>query len=281
MPIIEAKNLNFIYNPNTPFETHALKNVSFSIEEGEFIAIIGHTGSGKSTLIQHINGLLFPTSGEIYCDGEKIDKENNLVKLRQRVGMVFQYPEYQLFEETCEKDIAYGPTNMGLNHSEIKRRVKDSIEIVGLDYESIKDTNPFELSGGQKRRVAIAGIIAMEPKVLILDEPTAGLDPRGRDEIIREIINIQKKRNISIIYVTHAMEDIANIADRIMVMNKGEIAFFEEPKTLFEKEEELQKIHLDIPNFIKFQNILIKKGFEIDKTIDIDDLAKQLRDKLC
>lgn len=281
MPIIEAKNLNFIYNPNTPFETHALKNVSFSIEEGEFIAIIGHTGSGKSTLIQHINGLLFPTSGEIYCDGEKIDKENNLVKLRQRVGMVFQYPEYQLFEETCEKDIAYGPTNMGLNDSEIKRRVKDSIEIVGLDYESIKDTNPFELSGGQKRRVAIAGIIAMEPKVLILDEPTAGLDPRGRDEIIREIINIQKKRNISIIYVTHAMEDIANIADRIMVMNKGEIAFFEEPKTLFEKEEELQKIHLDIPNFIKFQNILIKKGFEIDKTMDIDDLAKQLRDKLC
>lgn len=281
MPIIEAKNLNFIYNPNTPFETHALKNVSFSIEEGEFIAIIGHTGSGKSTLIQHINGLLFPTSGEIYCDGEKIDKENNLVKLRQRVGMVFQYPEYQLFEETCEKDIAYGPTNMGLNESEIKRRVKDSIEIVGLDYESMKDTNPFELSGGQKRRVAIAGIIAMEPKVLILDEPTAGLDPRGRDEIIREIINIQKKRNISIIYVTHAMEDIANIADRIMVMNKGEIAFFEEPKTLFEKEEELQKIHLDIPNFIKFQNILIKKGFKIDKTMDIDDLAKQLRDKLC
>lgn len=281
MPIIEAKNLNFIYNPNTPFETHALKNVSFSIEEGEFIAIIGHTGSGKSTLIQHINGLLFPTSGEIYCDGEKIDKENNLVKLRQRVGMVFQYPEYQLFEETCEKDIAYGPTNMGLNENEIKRRVKDSIEIVGLDYESIKDTNPFELSGGQKRRVAIAGIIAMEPKVLILDEPTAGLDPRGRDEIIREIINIQKKRNISIIYVTHAMEDIANIADRIMVMNKGEIAFLEEPKTLFEKEEELQKIHLDIPNFIKFQNILIKKGFEIDKTMDIDDLAKQLRDKLC
>lgn len=281
MPIIEAKNLNFIYNPNTPFETHALKNVSFSIEEGEFIAIIGHTGSGKSTLIQHINGLLFPTSGEIYCDGEKIYKENNLVKLRQRVGMVFQYPEYQLFEETCEKDIEYGPTNMGLNESEIKRRVKDSIEIVGLDYESIKDTNPFELSGGQKRRVAIAGIIAMEPKVLILDEPTAGLDPRGRDEIIREIINIQKKRNISIIYVTHAMEDIANIADRIMVMNKGEIAFFEEPKTLFEKEEELQKIHLDIPNFIKFQNILIKKGFEIDKTMDIDDLAKQLRDKLC
>ncbi len=281
MPIIEAKNLNFIYNPNTPFETHALKNVSFSIEEGEFIAIIGHTGSGKSTLIQHINGLLFPTSGEIYCDGEKIDKENNLVKLRQRVGMVFQYPEYQLFEETCEKDIAYGPTNMGLNESEIIRRVKDSLEIVGLDYENIKDTNPFELSGGQKRRVAIAGIIAMEPKVLILDEPTAGLDPRGRDEIIREIINIQKKRNISIIYVTHAMEDIANIADRIMVMNKGEIAFFEEPKTLFEKEEELQKIHLDIPNFIKFQNILIKKGFEIDKTMDIDDLAKQLRDKLC
>ena len=200
---IKIENLTYVYMPKTPFEKKALDNVSLEIEDGEFLAVIGHTGSGKSTLIQHLNGLLKPASGKIYVDGTDItDKDTKLVDIRKKVGLVFQYPEYQLFEETIAKDIAYGPSNLGLNEDEILKRVKKSMEMVGLNYEEYKDISPFELSGGQKRRVAIAGVIAMEPKVLILDEPTAGLDPAGRDDILEQIKLLHEKYNMTIILVS-------------------------------------------------------------------------------
>ena len=221
---IKIENLTYVYMPKTPFEKKALDNVSLEIEDGEFLAVIGHTGSGKSTLIQHLNGLLKPASGKIYVDGTDItDKDTKLVDIRKKVGLVFQYPEYQLFEETIAKDIAYGPSNLELNEDEILRRVKKSMEMVGLNYEEYKDISPFELSGGQKRRVAIAGVIAMEPKVLILDEPTAGLDPAGRDDILEQIKLLHEKYNMTIILVSHSMEDVGKLAEKIIVMNDGHV----------------------------------------------------------
>lgn len=273
---IALKNMSHVYSQGTPFEKIAVGDVTLSIKQGEFVGVIGHTGSGKSTLIQHFNALLFPTSGEVHVEGEKISKDMRLIGLRQRVGMVFQYPEHQLFEETCAKDIAYGPKNLGLGEEEIDKRVKDAIEDVGLDYEWVKDRSPFELSGGQKRRVAIAGVLAMKPNTLILDEPTAGLDPKGRDEIIEEIRSIQKKNNLTIVYVTHSMEDIARIADRILVMEKGELKYFDRPNKIFKREEELEQIGLDVPYVVDFMNMLRKKGVVLNQALTPEDAAKEI-----
>lgn len=275
---IEIKNLTHIYMPNGPFEKIALDDVSFSINDGEFIAIIGHTGSGKSTLIQHLNGLIPATNGKIIIDGIDItEKGVNLVEVRKKVGLVFQYSEYQLFEETIEKDIAFGPSNLGLSESEIKDRVIKSMEMVGLDYNTFKDVSPFDLSGGQKRRVAIAGVIAMQPKVLILDEPTAGLDPKGREEILSQIGILHKKYGMTIVLVSHSMEDVANLAERIIVMNNGKVQMQGSPKEVFKKVDELESIGLGVPQVTYLMKELKKKGFNIlDEVYTIEQAKNEL-----
>lgn len=272
---IKIENLTYVYMPKTPFEKKALDNVSLEIEDGEFLAVIGHTGSGKSTLIQHLNGLLKPASGRIYVDGTDItDKDTKLVDIRKKVGLVFQYPEYQLFEETIAKDIAYGPSNLGLNEDEILRRVKKSMEMVGLNYEEYKDISPFELSGGQKRRVAIAGVIAMEPKVLILDEPTAGLDPAGRDDILEQIKLLHEKYNMTIILVSHSMEDVGKLAEKIIVMNDGHVELQGKPKDVFKEIDTLEKIGLAVPQVTYLMRELKKKGFNVSEDIFTVEKAK-------
>ena len=272
---IKIENLTYVYMPKTPFEKKALDNVSLEIEDGEFLAVIGHTGSGKSTLIQHLNGLLKPASGRIYVDGTDItDKDTKLVDIRKKVGLVFQYPEYQLFEETIAKDIAYGPSNLGLNEDEILKRVKKSMEMVGLNYEEYKDISPFELSGGQKRRVAIAGVIAMEPKVLILDEPTAGLDPAGRDDILEQIRILHEKYNMTIILVSHSMEDVGKLAEKIIVMNDGHIELQGKPKEVFKEIDTLEKIGLAVPQVTYLMRELKKKGFNVSEDIFTVEKAK-------
>ena len=272
---IKIENLTYVYMPKTPFEKKALDNVSLEIEDGEFLAVIGHTGSGKSTLIQHLNGLLKPASGKIYVDGTDItDKDTKLVDIRKKVGLVFQYPEYQLFEETIAKDIAYGPSNLGLNEDEILKRVKKSMEMVGLNYEEYKDISPFELSGGQKRRVAIAGVIAMEPKVLILDEPTAGLDPAGRDDILEQIKLLHEKYNMTIILVSHSMEDVGKLAEKIIVMNDGHIELQGKPKEVFKEIDTLVKIGLAVPQVTYLMRELKKKGFNVSEDIFTVEKAK-------
>ncbi|NLY20056.1 MAG: energy-coupling factor transporter ATPase [Tissierellia bacterium] len=263
--LIEIRNLNYIYNIGSPFEVKALDNVNLSIDKGEFVAIIGHTGSGKSTLVQHLNGLIKPTSGEIIVDGHNLtDKETKLNIIRQKVGLVFQYPEHQLFEETVYKDIAFGPANLKLSEEEIDFRVKDSMKKVGLDFEELKDKSPFELSGGQKRRVAIAGVLAMEPSVLVLDEPTAGLDPYGRDEILEEIKNIFTAEGIAIVLVSHSMEDVAKLVDRILVMNHGKIIMDGAPREVFKNQDELESIGLSVPQITKFMKALKERGFDLN-----------------
>ena len=272
---IKIENLTYVYMPKTPFEKKALDNVNLEIEDGEFLAVIGHTGSGKSTLIQHLNGLLKPASGKIYVDGTDItDKDTKLVDIRKKVGLVFQYPEYQLFEETIAKDIAYGPSNLGLNEDEILKRVKKSMEMVGLNYEEYKDISPFELSGGQKRRVAIAGVIAMEPKVLILDEPTAGLDPAGRDDILEQIKLLHEKYNMTIILVSHSMEDVGKLAEKIIVMNDGHIELQGKPKEVFKEIDTLEKIGLAVPQVTYLMRELKKKGFNVSEDIFTVEKAK-------
>ena len=272
---IKIENLTYVYMPKTPFEKKALDNVSLEIEDGEFLAVIGHTGSGKSTLIQHLNGLLKPASGKIYVDGTDItDKDTKLVDIRKKVGLVFQYPEYQLFEETIAKDIAYGPSNLGLNEDEILKRVKKSMEMVGLNYEEYKDISPFELSGGQKRRVAIAGVIAMEPKVLILDEPTAGLDPAGRDDILEQIKLLHEKYNMTIILVSHSMEDVGRLAEKIIVMNDGHVELQGKPKDVFKEIDTLEKIGLAVPQVTYLMRELKKKGFNVSEDIFTVEKAK-------
>lgn len=271
MPI-KVENLVHIYSKGTVFQHVALDDVSFTIDDGEFVGIIGHTGSGKSTLIQHLNGLLKPTSGKIYIDDVDISsKDVELKYIRQKVGLVFQYPEHQLFEETVYKDVAFGPANLKLSEKEIEERVRTSLELVGLDYEEIKDKSPFDLSGGQKRRVAIAGVLAMKPKILILDEPTAGLDPRGRDEILNEIKLLHKKEKLTIILVSHSMEDIARLVDKILVMNKGKIQFFDTPRKIFKEAETLERIGLGIPQVSDLVRQLRKKGFPIDDCISVEE----------
>ncbi len=274
--IIDIKNLNYIYNPNTPFEKKALDNVNISINEGDFIGLIGHTGSGKSTLVQHLNGLMKPTSGTIIVDGiNTSEKGVSLREVRHKVGLVFQYPEHQLFEESVYKDIAFGPKNLGLDDEAIDKRIMDAMELVGLDFESLKDRSPFELSGGQKRRVAIAGVIAMKPKVLVLDEPTAGLDPYGRDEILDEIKDLFKKEGITIILVSHSMEDVARLVDRILVMDKGRLVMDDTTREVFKRAPELEKIGLGIPQITKFMRRFKEKGNDIDDDILTVEEAKE------
>ena len=275
---IKIENLTHIYMPKTPFEKKALDEINLVIEDGEFLALIGHTGSGKSTLIQHLNGLLEPSSGRILVDDIDItNKETKLTDIRKKIGLVFQYPEYQLFEETIEKDIAFGPNNLGLSEEEVSDRVKKSMEMVGLDYESYKDVSPFDLSGGQKRRVAIAGVIAMEPKVLILDEPTAGLDPKGRDDILDQIKTLHEKYKMTIVLVSHSMEDVGKLAERIVVMNKGKIALRGKPAEIFKEVETLENIGLAVPQVTYLMRALREKGFNVsDEVFTVEQGSKEL-----
>lgn len=271
---IEISGLNYIYGEGTPFCKQALKDVSLSIKDGEFVGLMGHTGSGKSTLIQHLNGLLKPNSGEVQIDGVNIfGVDVKMKEVRQKVGLVFQYPEHQLFEMTVYKDVAFGPTNMGLNTEEISKRVKSAIQKVGLA-EDIYEKSPFELSGGQKRRVAIAGVLAMNPKILVLDEPTAGLDPKGRDEILNEIKRIHDTTNITIILVSHSMEDIANYVNRIVVMDKGQVILDDIPKKIFQNIELLEKMGLGVPQVTYLMEALRNKGFVIEETITTVEEAR-------
>ena len=272
---IKIENLVHVYMPKSPFEKVALDKVNIEINTGEFVALIGHTGSGKSTLIQHMNGLLKPTEGKIIIDGEDITEPKfKLSDIRKKVGLVFQYPEYQLFEETIEKDIEFGPRNLGLDEEEITRRVKKAMKMVGLEYEKYRNKSPFDLSGGQKRRVAIAGVIAMEPKVLILDEPTAGLDPKGRDDILEQIKILHNEYKMTIILVSHSMEDVGKLAERIIVMNKGRVALEGAPAKIFKEIEILESIGLAVPQVTYLMKALRNKGFNVSDEIYTIEQAK-------
>ena len=277
-PILQVQNLNYIYSAGTPFEHQALHDVSFSVNRGEFIGIIGHTGSGKSTLMQQLNGLLKPTSGKILLDGKDIWSDKKLTRqARFRVGLVFQYPEYQLFEETVYKDIAFGPKNMGLKAEEIDRRVREAAAIVGLT-EAQLEVSPFDLSGGQKRRVAIAGVIAMEPEVLILDEPTAGLDPVGREEILKNIEDYRKKHNATIMMVSHSMDDVARLTDRLLVMNGSHLAMDGTPAEVFTRAEELVEMGLNIPQVTRVFLELKRLGLDVEPVYTIEQAVKVLKE---
>lgn len=272
---IKIENLTHVFMPDGPYEKVALDNVSLDINDGDFLAIIGHTGSGKSTLIQHINGLIEATSGKIIIDGVDITKKDvNLLDIRKQVGLVFQYSEYQLFEETIEKDIAFGPKNLKLTEEEVNKRVKKSMEMVGLDYEKYKDKSPFDLSGGQKRRVAIAGVIAMEPKILILDEPTAGLDPKGRDDILGQIKKLHDEYNMTIVWVSHSMEDVAKIANRVIVMNSGKIVLDGKINEVFKEVDKLEEIGLGVPQVTYLMRRLKEKGFNVSDEVYTVEQAK-------
>lgn len=276
-PILEAKNLTYIYSVGTPFEHKALDDISFSVERGEFIGIIGHTGSGKSTLMQQLNGLLKPTSGTMLLDGQDIWSDKKLTRqARFRVGLVFQYPEYQLFEETVYKDIAFGPKNMGLSPEEVDRRVREAAGFVGLTEQQL-EVSPFDLSGGQKRRVAIAGVIAMEPEVLILDEPTAGLDPVGRSEILGNIQSYRKAKNATIMMVSHSMEDVARLTDRLLVMNGSKLAMDAPPAQVFTHAEELTQMGLNIPQVTQVFLELKKLGLDVKNVYTIEQAAAEIK----
>lgn len=267
MSVLEAVHLKYIYSPSTPFEHIALDDVSFTITQGEFVGVIGHTGSGKSTLMQHLNGLLKPYSGEVRLDGVDIhSKGYSLKNLRSRVGLVFQYPEYQLFEETVWRDIAYGPKNMGCSEEEIAQRVAQAARFVELDDEML-DKSPFELSGGERRRAAIAGVLAMRPEILVLDEPTAGLDPRTKLHLLEEIEKYHKETNATVIFVTHSMEDIARLADRLMVLSESKILMDGKPEEIFARPDELVKIGLDVPQITRVFMELRRLGVETDTSV--------------
>lgn len=265
MPI-EVKNLTHVYMPGTPFEARALKNISLSIRDGEFIGIIGHTGSGKSTLISHLNGLERSDAGTVFVNGMDLaDKGTDLIAVRRTVGLVFQYPEYQLFEETVEKDVAFGPRNLGLDEAEIKKRVAQAMQLVGLD-AALGEKSPFELSGGQKRRVAIAGVLAMQPSILVLDEPAAGLDPAGRREMLRLIRDIHKS-GVTVVMVSHSMDDVGRYCQRLIVLSHGEIAYEGTPAEVFMHDEQLHEIGLDVPECAKLARKLREAGFDIPEGI--------------
>lgn len=279
---ISFKNVSYIYGEKTPFEKLALDNVSFEIKKGEFVGIIGHTGSGKSTLIQHFNGLLKPKSGNVIIGNENT-KDKNFVKskIRYKIGLVFQYPEYQLFEETIEKDIAFGPKNMGLDDKEVMKRVKDAMKVVGLDYETKKDKSPFEISGGQKRRVAIAGILAMKPEILILDEPTAGLDPKGRDELFSQIRKLYEESNITVVLISHSMEDVAKLVNRIIVMKDGKIHFDKPTREAFSDVADLKSVGLDVPQITELMDNMRKKGYNFSENIlTVEEAHKEIKREL-
>ena len=285
---MKLKKVSYVYSEGDAFEKKALDEISLEIPDGQFIGIIGHTGSGKSTLIQHLNGLLRATSGAIYYDGENIYQEGyDMRTLRSKVGLVFQYPEHQLFEVDVFSDVCFGPKNLGLSKEEVEERAKKALTQVGLD-ESYYKKSPFELSGGQKRRVAIAGILAMHPQVLILDEPTAGLDPKGRDEILDQVALLQKERKITVILVSHSMEDVARYVDRIIVVNDGKILFDDTPKQVFQHYKELESVGLAAPQVIFVVTALNEKGWYIDTTATTVEEAKEAillaikkREKIC
>ena len=266
-PILQIEHLTHTYSAGTPFQRSAVDDMNLSMMDGEFLGIIGHTGSGKSTLIQHLNGLLKPTSGRILLQGKDIWADPKKIRdVRFQVGLVFQYPEYQLFEETVYKDIAFGPKNMGLDEADIDRRVRDAAAFVGLT-ETMLDKSPFELSGGQKRRVAIAGVIAMEPKVLVLDEPTAGLDPRGRDDILARIQDYHRAKNASVVLVSHSMEEIARNVDRIVVLSDSHVFMEGTPRQVFARADELEQVGLDIPQVTKVALALRRRGLPVDTAV--------------
>ena len=272
---IKLEHVNYVYGEGTAYEKHALKDMNLEIPDGQFVGIIGHTGSGKSTLIQHLNGLIKATSGVIYYNGENIYAEGySMKKLRSHVGLVFQYPEYQLFETDVLSDVCFGPKNLGLSEEEVKMRSLEALHLVGLK-EKYYDKSPFDLSGGQKRRAAIAGILAMQPEVLILDEPTAGLDPKGRDDILDQIAKLHKERGITVILVSHSMEDVAKYVDRIIVMDHGCMKFDGEPKKVFEHYKELESIGLSAPQVTYVMQDLKEKGLDVDVHAITVEEAKQ------
>ena len=278
MSILEVRNLTHTYGGNTPFINDAVSNVSFSVEKGEILGIIGHTGSGKSTLVQHLNGLLKPTEGKILIEDADIwEKPSEIRKVRSRVGLVFQYPEYQLFEETVEADIAFGPKNMGLDGEELENRIKEICEIVGVKPEFMQKS-PFDLSGGEKRRVAIAGVMAMRPDVIVFDEPTAGLDPKGRENVIEIIRNYRSATGATVIIISHSMEDMAVLADKLLVMNKGNLYMFDTVDNVFSKKEELRSIGLDVPIVTRVFSQLKKSGVDINENIfTVSDAVRELQ----
>ncbi|MBE6981155.1 MAG: energy-coupling factor transporter ATPase [Ruminococcaceae bacterium] len=276
-PVLEVKDLHYVYSAGTPFEHKALEGVSFAVEPGEFIGIIGHTGSGKSTLMQHMNGLLRPTQGQVLLDGQDIWADKKLTRqARFRVGLVFQYPEYQLFEETVYKDISFGPKNMKLDEKEVDRRVREAAGFVGLTEEQLQ-ASPFELSGGQKRRVAIAGVIAMEPEVLILDEPTAGLDPEGREEILAKIDGYRKAKNATIMMVSHSMSDVARLTQRLLVMSGSHLVMDGTPREVFARAEELLAMGLDIPDITRLFMRLKEMGLPVEPVYTVEQAVSQLK----
>lgn len=273
---IKAENIKYIYGEGTAFVTVALDDVNVEIHKGDFLGIIGHTGSGKSTFIQLLNGLEKPTQGKITVDGIAVGENKKLLsKIRQTVGLVFQYPEYQLFEETVAKDVAFGPANLKLSQDEINERVRGSLEMMGFNYEEIKDSSPFDLSGGQKRRVAIAGVMAMKPSYLVLDEPTAGLDPAGRNELFAQINHLHEKSDVTIILVSHSMEDIARLVNRVIVMYKGKVHMEGTPKEIYSHPDELEKIGLGVPQIAEVVYELRKHGFNIRPDIITVEEAKE------
>lgn len=267
MNVIETKNLTYTYGAGTPFSKTAIEDVNIAIKKGEFIGLIGHTGSGKSTLIQQLNGLLRPTSGTVLLNGKDIwEKKKEIRKVRFQVGMVFQYPEYQLFEDTVIKDIGFGPRNMGLSQDEVNQRVMQAVDFVGLDH-ALLEKSPFDLSGGEKRRAAIAGVIAMDPDVLVLDEPTAGLDPQGRDHLLSQIKAYHRQRQNTVILVSHSMEDIARVADRVLVMNESKVFLFDETAKVFSHGKELEQIGLRVPQVTKIMMKLHENGYPADPAV--------------
>ena len=265
---IQVKNLTHVYEPGMPTESVALENVSFEIQDGQLVGIIGHTGSGKSTLLQHLNGLLKPTSGQIVVNGKDITAPGvSMVEIRKRIGLVFQYPEYQLFEETVAKDVAFGPKNLGLSEEEIDERVREALELVGLDYEEVAERSPFELSGGQKRRVAIAGVIAMRPEVLILDEPTAGLDPKAHKDVLAMVEEVHRRTGNITILVSHNMADIARLSDKIVVIDSGRLIATGTPQEVFSQREQLEAVGLALPPVTQFKEELRSRGMNLSGTI--------------
>lgn len=281
MAILEVKNLTHTYGGNTPFINDAVKNVNFAVEKGEILGVIGHTGSGKSTLVAHLNGLLKPTDGEILIENQNIwDNPKEIRKVRSKVGLVFQYPEYQLFEETVYDDIAFGPKNMGVSGDELKKRVIETCKIIGVKDEYL-EKSPFDLSGGEKRRVAIAGVMAMNPEIIIFDEPTAGLDPKGREEIIDVIFNYRKATGATVIIISHSMEDMAQIADKLLVMSKGSLVMFDKTENVFKNSEGLRDIGLNVPIVTRVFDVLKQKGFDLpDNVFTVNravEVLKQLK----
>ncbi len=282
MAVIKTENLTYVYGEGTPFRKTAVDNVNIEINDGEMVGIIGHTGSGKSTLIQHFNGLLKPTSGSVYIDGERLwDDKSRLRPIRFKVGLVFQYPEYQLFEETVAKDVAFGPRNLGVPEDEIPGIVRESIELLGLDYNAVAEKSPFELSGGQKRRVAIAGVLAMKPKVLILDEPTAGLDPASKRDMLEVIKRLRQERNLIVVFVSHNMKDIAELSDRIIVMNGGKLVMNGSPKEVFARASELKSMGLSVPPVTEIlYEVAEKLGLEFEPIFEEREAAKYIAEQL-